>query len=163
MTRSPRLPRLVGASLAALALAFGLAACGGDDDTPAPTDSTSAVAETETETAPTAEEFVAEANAVCEELYPAINEVASTITPDDPTTVEPFVPLVQELQDELNAVTPSDDLAEDFAAVMAQQQANLDAVTADPAALFTIDGGTINDEFDALGITSCGTASSDIS
>ena len=172
MRRRPslRLHRLTAAAVLSLALASGLSACGGDDADS--DDSTSEPSETaaDTETEPVDEEpveedpagdFVVEANAVCEAIYPAINAVGVTLDPADPSTVTTdFLPLVQELQDELVAVTAPDDLADAYAAVLDAQQVNLDAITADPAALFEIDPGSINADFDALGLTSCGSGSS---
>ncbi|GEP40658.1 hypothetical protein NPS01_43210 [Nocardioides psychrotolerans] len=158
----PRPLQLTAAALLALVLAGGLSACGGDDagETSTTSETTDEADEPTEDTADTTDTFVADANAVCAGLYPDINAVGATLDPADPTTVTTdFLPLVQELQDELVVLTPPEDLAADYDAVLAEQQVNLDAITADPAALFEIDGGATNEAFDALGLTTCGSGS----
>lgn len=155
----PRPLQLTAAAFLALVLAGGLSACGGDDA--AETSTTSETTDEPTaDTTDTADTFVADANAVCAGLYPDINAVGATLDPADPSTVTTdFLPLVQQLQDELVALAPPEDLAADYDAVLAVQQVNLDTITADPAALFEIDGGATNEAFDALGLTTCGSGS----
>jgi len=157
--RHRTLPRqLAATAILTLALAGGLTACGDDDTAASNESSTSDEAETEADSS--GETFVADANAVCASLYPDINAVGETLDPADPTTVTTdFLPLVQQLQDELAALTPPEDLAGDYDAVLAEQQTNLDAITEDPAALFEIDGSVTNDEFDSLGLLACGSGS----
>lgn len=138
-----------------LALAGGLSACGGGSDDSPGTDSSSAT--------PTDEEFVAEANGVCAEAYADINSIAATVDPADPAAVDvivsDFLPAVQDLQDRLNEVTPSEDLADGFAEAMASQQEQLDAVNADPASVFELDSSGTDAKFDDIGLTACGSES----
>ena len=151
-------------SLSVLISASVLTACGGDEDTSSASGDASAEAETP-DAAPevTDEEFAAEANQVCADAYPAINAAVYDVDPADPTTVtDYFLPLVQDLQDQLAALTPSEGLAEGFGDAMDLQQAQLDAIIADPEALFSMDSSETNAAFDAIGLDTCGTASADI-
>ena len=100
---------------------------------------------------------------MCVDAYASVNDVAATIDPSDPAAVDvvvsDFLPAVQDLQDQLDAVTPSEALADQYAEVLAAQQENLDSVNADPASLFALDGSPIDAQFDAMGLTSCGSGS----
>ena len=147
-----------------LALAGGLSACGGDDEA-ADSSSGASSAAPEEEAAPTDEEFVAEANGVCADAYTDINAIAATVDPSDPAAVDQieseFLPAVQDLQDRLNEVTPSEDLADGFEEAMATQQEQLDTVNADPASIFELDSSPTDAQFDAIGLTACGSASAE--
>lgn len=106
---------------------------------------------------------MADANSVCQTLYPDINGVAGSLQPDDPAAVtSDFLPLVQGLQDQLSALTPSEESAPAWEQALADQQSALDAITADPSALFTLDDTSTNAAFDGLGITTCGSGSVDV-
>lgn len=141
-----------------LGLAGGLAACGSDDSSSSDSSSSSSSSD-----APTTDDFVAEANAVCANLYPAINGVGATLDPSDPSTVtSAFLPLVQELQDQLAALTPPDEVADTYNQALASQQESLDAITADPSSIFTLDDTSVNAAFDEIGVDQCGSGSADI-
>ncbi len=163
--RARTTPVHVAASAALLlALAGGLSACGGDSDDAKSTDSSSdATTDAPEDEAPTDEEFVAEANGVCADVYTDINAVGATLDPADPAAADmvesDFLPVVQDLQDQLNEVTPSEDLADGFAEAMDLQQEQLDAVNADPASLFELDSSPTDAAFDEIGLTACGSAS----
>lgn len=159
----PRSVRALGTVTALSAvLTLGLSACGGSD-------SSSPAAPTSTATsAPTDAEFVAAANAVCEGDYPDINAEFATLDPsnlDADAVTNDLLPLLTGLQQDLAALTAPDDLATAWQKVIADQQAQLDMVTADPTSLADVtpaEAAKVNDEFDTLGVTSCGSGSGDI-
>lgn len=145
---------------ALLVLAAGLSGCGGDTDDAG---AESTTAEPTVDPTPEGEDFVAEGNAVCQAAYPDINAVAATIDPTDGVAVtETFLPLVQALQDDLAALTVPDDLAAGFGEAMAAQQAQLDVIIADPAALVEVDSTESNAAFDSIGLDTCGSGSADV-
>lgn len=151
-SRRPFAP--TGVAVLAVGLALALGGCGSDDEGPSAEPSADSPAASSAS-------FVADANAVCRGVYADINAVTATLDPADPTGVtDDFLPLVIDLQDQLEALVPSEEAADAYGQALANQQDAIDAITADPAALFSLDDGPINDTFDSIGLTTCGSESS---
>lgn len=106
----------------ALALALGIAGCGGGDDE-----------------APTKAEFTAEANAVCEDSFVRIlaNLETASAKPDEAArqaaVTATVVPPFEEMVGELAELDPPEENGEEVEAIVAAYEESVEATKQDPA------------------------------
>lgn len=159
---------LICVALVCAALVLVVAGCGGGDDSS--TTSTQAGASGATGssgTALTADEFLAQGNAICAAGNKEIDQAGNdTFTGGQPTEaqIEQFagvlVPSVQGQIDAIRALTPPAELADQVDAFLSDAEDALAQVTDDPSLLATTDNdgpfAAVNDDAKAIGLDECG-------
>jgi hypothetical protein len=141
-------------ALLSLVLAMGLvvAGCGDDDDDEA---TTAATTETAVSGAPLSEdEFIAEADAICEAGDAEIDAAAQDFFPEGGSpgiaeekafATEVLLPSIQEQIDQIRGLTPPEGSEDDVAAFLDTAQETVDELKEDPAPL--TGGGSGGDPF----------------
>lgn len=145
--------RILGMGLAAAVVAIGVAGCGGDD---------SSTSSTSTAAALTQEEFVAQGNEICaagnKELDAAGNDVFSGNASQaevEQFATDALVPNIQGQIDDIRALQPPADQADQVTAFLDQAQSILDGVEADPSSIQGDPFAPVNKMATALGLDQC--------
>jgi hypothetical protein len=154
------------AAIVLVAAALGGAACGGDDDD---SDAASTTTETTAGEALSQADFVEQANAICGD----VNDQVSGLFTADPTqlsedeqadVVNQLVDITRDGADQLEALTPPEDIADDYADVLQAIRDDADVVEQQGADFFANEDdpfADVNTRFSDLGLDVCATDGDD--